>query len=280
MENSSHIDFSTVLWNADMELVLANKTIDGPPKRDILFVVSTFIGVDADINDRYSWYIVIYTLVGSLVYGWNVLRFVLWTDQKLEGFLDDMGIYETLGDENEFTDFVLDFRKQKSEQKKVEIKSISSTQYDIKSSWKSLSQRAMKAFLPISPALLYFSLYATCLFLLACYHTWMRDPNEISENMRAVSNFAVGLDSSILIGKRDVNSYVFVIWGVVCQILFFLTTYRIAELVVRIYCALVGKEDTVRPAFLNSITEGEESKIGQIQKNSKAQENIDHQKHD
>ncbi|KAF1763440.1 hypothetical protein GCK72_011706 [Caenorhabditis remanei] len=113
----------------------------------------------------------------------------------------------------------------------------------------------MKAFLPISPALLYCSFYAVCLFLLSCYHTWMRSPNEISENMMMVTNFVVGLESSILRGKRDVNSYVFVLWGILCQILFFLTCYRMSELVMRIYCALVGKEDSVRPAFLNSIEE-------------------------
>uniref|UniRef100_A0A1I7U8R4 DUF221-domain-containing protein n=2 Tax=Caenorhabditis tropicalis TaxID=1561998 RepID=A0A1I7U8R4_9PELO len=254
MENgSNHIDFATVLWNADLELVNTEKVLDGPPKRDFLLAVNTFIGVDDDnVHDKRSWYVVVFSFVGALLYGWNLLRFVLWTDHKLEKFLDDMEIYKTLGDENEFTDFVLDYRKQKEQREAT-----SSTQYDIKSSWPTLSKQVMKAFLPISPALLYFSLYATCLFLLACYHTWMRSPNEISENMRAVSNFAVGLESSILRGKRDVNSYVFVIWGIVCQILFFLTCYRISELVMRIYCALVGKEDLIRPAFLNSIQEAE-----------------------
>lgn len=125
----------------------------------------------------------------------------------------------------------------------------------------------MKAFLPITPALFYCSLYATCMFGLACYHTWMRSPHEISENMRAVSSYAVGLEASILSGKRDVNSYVFVIWGIICQILFFLTCYRGSELFIRIYCALVGKEDTVRPAYLESIKE--EKQVA-----------VDHQKHD
>ncbi|EGT53535.1 hypothetical protein CAEBREN_09026 [Caenorhabditis brenneri] len=257
MENGkSNIDFATVLWDVDMELVYINKTIDGPPKRDFLISVNTFIGVDDKRVDRKdSWYVVFFSLVGVLVYFWNVLRFVQWVDRKLESFLDDMEIYETLGDENEFNDFVLDWRNQKMEQKKVEIKSSKSTQYDIKGCWSSLSQRVMKAFLPISPALLYTALYAFCLFVLSCYHTWMRKPNELSDNMRAVTNFVVGLESSILDGKRDVNSYVFVIWGMTCQILFFLTCFRMSEFVMRIYCALVGKEDSVRPAFLNSIQE-------------------------
>ncbi|KAF1763439.1 hypothetical protein GCK72_011705 [Caenorhabditis remanei] len=94
INGSSNIDFSVVLWNADMELVLTEKTIDDEPKRDFLMVVCTFIGVDFDVHNKSSWYIVIFSLVGSLLYGWNVLRFVLWADQKVETFLDDMEIYK------------------------------------------------------------------------------------------------------------------------------------------------------------------------------------------
>lgn len=67
----------------------------------------------------------LFTLVGSLIFGWNVMRLTLWIDRKLEQFLDDVTIYQSLGDENEFTDFVLDLRNQRRMGKPVEIKSVS-----------------------------------------------------------------------------------------------------------------------------------------------------------
>ncbi|UMM21638.1 hypothetical protein L5515_003232 [Caenorhabditis briggsae] len=262
MENgTTNIDFATVLWSVGVELVNTVKVLDGPPKRDFLMIVNIFIGVDDDVHDKYSWYVVIFSFVGALLYGWNVLRFVLWIDHKVEEFLDDMSIYKNVADQNEFSDFVLDIRKKKAlEGEMFQIQSLQTAnqQYDIKEAWNSLTKRTMKAFLPISPALLYLSAYAFSLFLLSCYHTWMRKPNELVDNMRTVANFAAGLESSILAGnKRDLNSYVFILAGIPIQILFFLTCYRIPEMIVRVYCAIVGHEDTVRPAYLDSIREVE-----------------------
>ncbi|CAI2349455.1 unnamed protein product [Caenorhabditis sp. 36 PRJEB53466] len=252
--NSTTLNFTQILWDADLALVYTNKTIVEEPEKDILLVVNLFVGVADDVHDKDSWYVVLFSFFGTLIYGWNVLRLAIWIDRKLEHFLDDVSIYERLGDENEFTDFVLDYRNQK-DRRPVEMKSTLSMEYDIKQSWDTLTTSKLKAFLPIAPSLIFLGTYATLTFFLSAYHTWMREPHEISENMRAVTNFVSGLEASMIGGKRDVNSFVFVFWGLVCQILFFLTVYRCSELVVRIYCALSGKEDPVTPAFLDSITE-------------------------
>lgn len=44
------VQFSEILWAADLELVKAVKTLPGPPKRDVLLVVNTFIGVGETFN--------------------------------------------------------------------------------------------------------------------------------------------------------------------------------------------------------------------------------------
>uniref|UniRef100_A0A8R1DPZ7 Uncharacterized protein n=2 Tax=Caenorhabditis japonica TaxID=281687 RepID=A0A8R1DPZ7_CAEJA len=125
LDENQAANFTEILWGADLELVYSDLVESGQnPDKDILLVVNTIIGVDDDVHDKRRWYVVIFTFVGTLVYGWNALRFVLWIDRKLEAFLDNSEIYENLGDENEFTDFVLDLRNQRMQRRPVEIKSV------------------------------------------------------------------------------------------------------------------------------------------------------------
>ncbi|CAB3403477.1 unnamed protein product [Caenorhabditis bovis] len=219
------LNVSQMIWEVEIEFLTADRYVVFEPVRDILLIINTFMGFADDIGEPNSWWVILFSLVGYCIFAATIVRICLWMDERIDKWFDDGCMYKELGNENEFRDFVLEYRRQKREQadKPVEIRSFASREIDVKKCYGSLAEFYLVPIKTVSPAFIYPAMYAIVVFVLTAIHTWKHNPHVFIENLK--------------------------------QILLCATMWRISHLIVEFYLFCIGKNEDVKPIFVDSIYE-------------------------